>query len=86
MKYLIVITFLTGILFHSHSIRKVEAGFPLMYESQEEKIQIETSKSKEEIAMDNLLGPDIDFPFRPENHRDNSNPIGRIDPLIQGAK
>tara|TARA_B100000700_G_C14574070_1_gene636980 strand:- start:384 stop:644 length:261 start_codon:yes stop_codon:yes gene_type:complete len=29
-------------------------------------------------SIDDLLGPDIDFPFDPANHRDGSNPIKRI--------
>mgnify|MGYP001450771712 CR=1 FL=1 len=28
--------------------------------------------------IDDLLGPDTNFPFDPANHRDNSNPIKRI--------
>ena len=29
-------------------------------------------------SIDDLLGPDIIFPFDPANHRDGSNPIKRI--------
>ena len=29
-------------------------------------------------SIDDLLGPDTDFPFDPANHRDGSNPIKRI--------
>ncbi len=29
-------------------------------------------------SIDDLLGPDINFPFDPANHRDGSNPIKRI--------
>ena len=56
----------------------VWAGYPSMYENKEYKSELHNQKSQEEIKMDQLLGPDLDFPFRPENHRDNSNPIGRI--------
>ena len=28
--------------------------------------------------IDDLLGPDTNFPFDPSNHRDGSNPIKRI--------
>ena len=29
-------------------------------------------------SIDDLLGPDTNFPFDPANHRDESNPIKRI--------
>ena len=29
-------------------------------------------------SVDDLLGPDMNFPFDPANHRDGSNPIKRI--------
>ena len=29
-------------------------------------------------SIDDLLGPDTNFPFDPSNHRDGSNPIKRI--------
>ena len=29
-------------------------------------------------SIDDLLGPDTNFPFDPANHRDVSNPIKRI--------
>ena len=29
-------------------------------------------------SIDDLLGPDTNFPFDPANHRDRSNPIKRI--------
>ena len=29
-------------------------------------------------SIDDLLGPDTNFPFDPANHRDGSNPIKRI--------
>ena len=35
-------------------------------------------KSMKSKSIDDLLGPDINFPFDPANHRDSSNPIKRI--------
>ncbi len=32
----------------------------------------------EHKSIDELLGPEDNFPFLPDNHRDGSNPIGRI--------
>ena len=29
-------------------------------------------------SIDDLLGPDLNFPFNPANHRNGSNPIKRI--------
>ena len=40
--------------------------------------RIEDYSSKNEDNLDLLFGPDINFPFRPENHRDNSSPVARI--------
>tara|TARA_B100000700_G_scaffold222590_1_gene245336 strand:+ start:760 stop:1014 length:255 start_codon:yes stop_codon:yes gene_type:complete len=34
--------------------------------------------SMDSKSIDDLLGPDINFPFDPANHRDGSNPIKRI--------
>ena len=34
--------------------------------------------SMDSISIDDLLGPDTNFPFDPANHRDGSNPIKRI--------
>ena len=45
---------------------------------QEESFQRDCSASKEEINLDDLLGPEDNFPFLPDNHRDGSNPIARI--------
>ncbi|WP_320667504.1 hypothetical protein [Prochlorococcus sp. MIT 1307] len=59
----------------------VNAATPIMYEGEEEKQQLEIPQGSEKINIDDLLGPEVDFPFRPENHRDNSNPIGRIGPI-----
>ena len=33
--------------------------------------QLFIEEPNEEINIDDLLGPDIDFPFRPDNHRDS---------------
>ena len=54
-----------------------KADFSSIYEDIEEQKRGVT-KTNEEIAIDELLGPEENFPFLPENHRDNSNPIGRI--------
>ena len=34
--------------------------------------------SMDSKSIDDLLGPDTNFPFDPVNHRDGSNPIKRI--------
>ena len=34
--------------------------------------------SMDSKSIDDLLGPDTNFPFDPANHRDGSNPIKRI--------
>ena len=35
-------------------------------------------RSMDSKSIDDLLGPDTNFPFDPANHRDGSNPIKRI--------
>ena len=55
----------------------VKAGFPSMYETDDNE-QIAAEKTKKEIELERLLGPEDNFPFLPDNHRDSSNPIGRI--------
>ena len=35
-------------------------------------------RSIDSKSIDDLLGPDTNFPFDPANHRDGSNPIKRI--------
>tara|TARA_Y100001968_G_scaffold62140_1_gene52948 strand:+ start:2620 stop:2883 length:264 start_codon:yes stop_codon:yes gene_type:complete len=35
-------------------------------------------EKKKELSVNELLGPEDNFPFLPENHRDSSSPIGRI--------
>tara|TARA_B100000214_G_C23854194_1_gene574863 strand:- start:198 stop:413 length:216 start_codon:yes stop_codon:yes gene_type:complete len=37
-----------------------------------------SQKSMDDKSIDDLLGPDNNFPFDPANHRDGSNPIKRI--------
>ena len=40
---------------------------------------IENDQSSMDLkSIDDLLGPDTNFPFDPANHRDGSNPIKRI--------
>ena len=40
---------------------------------------IENGKvSMDSKSIDDLLGPETNFPFDPANHRDGSNPIKRI--------
>ena len=42
-------------------------------------VDIENDKgSLDSKSIDDLLGPDTNFPFDPANHRDGSNPIKRI--------
>ena len=48
-----------------------------MFFSTDVDIEINSS-SIDKKRIDDLLGPDINFPFDPANHRDGSNPIKRI--------
>ena len=42
-------------------------------------LDIENDQSSmDSKSIDDLLGPDTNFPFDPANHRDGSNPIKRI--------
>ena len=42
-------------------------------------VDIENDQSlMDSKSIDDLLGPDTNFPFDPANHRDGSNPIKRI--------
>ena len=41
-------------------------------------VDIENQSSIDSKSIDDLLGPDTNFPFDPANHRDGSNPIKRI--------
>ena len=47
----------------------------------EEPDQIETDQ-RVKTNLDEIFGPDLNFPFRPESHRDNSSPVSRINPII----
>ena len=41
-------------------------------------LNLNAQKNEKSIDINKLLGPEDNFPFLPENHRDNSNPIARI--------
>ena len=42
-------------------------------------VDIKNDQSSMDLkSIDDLLGPDTNFPFDPGNHRDRSNPIKRI--------
>tara|TARA_Y100001968_G_C19234252_1_gene656046 strand:- start:395 stop:655 length:261 start_codon:yes stop_codon:yes gene_type:complete len=58
-----------------------QAGFPSMYEKGKEMTNV--PKSNQDIDIENLLGPEENFPFLPDNHHDNSNPIGRIGEITE---
>ena len=48
-------------------------------------VDIENSQgSIDSKSIDDLLGPDTNFPFDPANHRDGSNPIKRIGKISEG--
>ena len=57
------------------SFQSVEAQAVLM------RTDVDIEKDQGSIdskSIDDLLGPDTNFPFDPANHRDGSNPIKRI--------
>ena len=57
------------------SVESVEAQPVLMTTD----VDIENDQgSMDSKSIDDLLGPDTNFPFDPANHRDGSNPIKRI--------
>ena len=67
--------FLSLFLVVSFCFQSVEAQPVLM--------AMDTDIENDQISMDSksideLLGPDTNFPFDPANHRDGSNPIKRI--------
>ena len=67
--------FLSLFLFICFCFQSVEAQ-PVL-------ITISVDTENDQISMDpksidDLLGPDTNFPFDPANHRDGSNPIKRI--------
>ena len=39
---------------------------------------VSNQNSMDSESIDDLLGPETNFPFDPANHRDRSNPIKRI--------
>tara|TARA_B100001250_G_C19142941_1_gene504649 strand:+ start:237 stop:509 length:273 start_codon:yes stop_codon:yes gene_type:complete len=59
----------------------VQADFDSIYSEKSYNQNLGTQNNSKDIDIDDLLGSDLDFPFRSENHRDNSNPIGRIAPI-----
>ncbi|WP_413677943.1 hypothetical protein [Prochlorococcus sp. MIT 0916] len=67
--------FLSLFLIISVCSQSVEAQPVLMISD----VDNETAKgSMDSKSIDDLLGPDTNFPFDPANHRDGSNPIKRI--------
>ena len=67
--------FLSLFLVISVSFQTVEAQSVLMTTD----VDIENDQSPmDSKSIDELLGPDTNFPFDPANHRDGSNPIKRI--------
>ena len=67
--------FLSLFLVISVCFQSVEAQPVLMTSN----VVIENDQSSmDSKSIDDLLGPDINFPFDPANHRDGSNPIKRI--------
>ena len=67
--------FLTLFVVISFCFQSVEAQQVLMTSD----VDIENDQgSMDSKSIDDLLGPDTNFPFDPANHRDGSNPIKRI--------
>ena len=67
--------FLSLFLVVSFFFQSVEAHPMLMTMD----VDIENDQgSMDSKSIDDLLGPDTNFPFDPANHRDGSNPIKRI--------
>jgi len=67
--------FLSLFLVISVCFQSVEAQPVLMTSA----VDIENDQSSmDSKSIDDLLGPDTNFPFDPANHRDGSNPIKRI--------
>ena len=67
--------FLSLFLIISVCLQSVEAQPVLMTMD----VDIENDQgSMDSKSIDDLLGPDTNFPFDPANHRDGSNPIKRI--------
>ena len=67
--------FLSLFLVVSVCLQSVEAQPVLMTMD----VDIDNDQSSmDSKSIDDLLGPDTNFPFDPANHRDGSNPIKRI--------
>ena len=67
--------FLSLFLVISFCFKTVEAQLVILTTS----VDIENDQgSMDSKSIDDLLGPDTNFPFDPANHRDGSNPIKRI--------
>ena len=66
--------FLSLVLVITFCFETVEAQLILLTTSDIENDQ----GSMDSKSIDDLLGPDTNFPFDPANHRDGSNPIKRI--------
>ena len=67
--------FLSLFLVVSFCLQSVEAQTVLITTD----VDIENDQgSMDTKSIDDLLGPDTNFPFDPANHRDGSNPIKRI--------
>ena len=67
--------FLSLFLVISVCFQSVEARQMFMTKN----VDIENDQgSMDSKSIDDLLGPDTNFPFDPANHRDGSNPIKRI--------
>ena len=67
--------FLSLFLVISVFFQSVEAQPVLMTSDVDIENDLSSIDSK---SIDDLLGPDTNFPFDPANHRDGSNPIKRI--------
>ena len=46
--------------------------------STKQEVQKPLVKKAPNDNLDNIFGPDLNFPFRPENHRNSSSPVKRI--------
>ena len=55
----------------------IQANTPA-FDNKAQDITNESSQRYQEKSINDLLGPEDNFPFLPDNHRDGSNPIGRI--------
>ena len=67
--------FITLFLVISVCFKSVEAQPALMIMDVD---NVNDQSSMDSKSIDDLLGPDTNFPFDPANHRDGSNPIKRI--------